>query len=179
MRFEPAWRHTVRCPSSPLHPNALEVSCRKRAKRVRSPAHAAASFIAGEGARRIAGLARLRGQTDLRVGGAKSAIAIASFDDFEEETLIKGLRVKLKILPLTFALIKDIMRLEAFDVGHRQVTPGLEVVVVVFGYGQDRHAVRRKLPGALEDVVCRECNMLDAGAERLGKETGRLRARRL
>ena len=77
--------------------------------RMRVENKSATLFIAREGPGRIDALARLRGEADLRIRGAKSTVAVPAFDDLEEETFLKSLRVQLKIFALAFALIKDIV----------------------------------------------------------------------
>src|SRR5215207_11222789 len=118
---------------------------------------------------------RLGSEPDRRVDGAEAGI-VPPLDDLEEEAVVERARVDLEVLGRAVAVVEDLAFSEARDRLRREVGAGLEVVVVIFRDRQEIDAVFAQPADGREDVVGRERDVLDAGAEQLVEEARRQRA---
>src|SRR5215208_4374127 len=115
---------------------------------------------------------RLGSEPDRRVDGAEAGI-VPPLDDLKEEAAVERARVDLEVLGRAVAVVEDLAFGEARDRLRREIGAGLEVVVVVFRDRQEIDAVLAQSADGREDVVGRERDVLDAGAEQLVEEARR------
>src|SRR5215213_11145098 len=118
---------------------------------------------------------RLGSEPDRRVDGAEAGI-VPPLDDLEEEAVVERARVDLEVLGRAVAVVEDLAFSEARDRLRGEVGAGLEVVVVVFRDRQEIDAAFAQPADGREDVVGRERDVLDAGAEQFVEEARRKRA---
>src|SRR5215471_17779501 len=111
--------------------------------------------------RRVAGEPRLRGEPDRRVGGAEARVA-APLHDFEEEAAVEILGVGLEVFTRAMAIVEHVVGAQPIERAGREVDARVEIVVIILRDRQQVDADRAQALDGRENVVSRECYVLDA-----------------